>query len=446
MANIQDGAKAKSADRKLSRALLGTTVLTSLLSLFAAPEVVAQALPTTDQTGANGANNATAGAAGGAGSAASIVPGTGDLGSTSATFTGGNGGNGGPQQIFPPPGGFTPPGRGGVGGAGLVFTGVGAKSATLNGAITGGVGGAGGSTGGSTGAGGEGGNGIVGEDLSLTLGAMVSGGAGGVDNGTGQAARGFAINFTGGTNALTLATGGGLTGGIFIGGGSLNFAQPTDATISNIISGVGAISKTGNGVLTLSGTSSFSGGTTISGGVLAISSRSNLGSSASTNTLTINGGTLRATSGNSTFSTASIIGASNGTIETASGATINLAGTNTLTGQLIKTGEGTLRLSGTTSGGGGVALNQGLLDVTTNTALGTGQLTIASGATFAPLTAGLSIGNDITLGAGSGANISPQTSLTLGGVISGAQLNVIGGFGDLVLTGANTYEIRRAHV
>ncbi|MBR0237768.1 MAG: autotransporter-associated beta strand repeat-containing protein [Thermoguttaceae bacterium] len=51
---------------------------------------------------------------------------------------------------------------------------------------------------------------------------------------------------------------------------TLEFAHTSDQTVDNVISGTGAVTKTGSGVLTLSGANTYTGTTTVSGGKLNI--------------------------------------------------------------------------------------------------------------------------------------------------------------------------------
>jgi autotransporter-associated beta strand protein len=50
--------------------------------------------------------------------------------------------------------------------------------------------------------------------------------------------------------------------------GSLAFAQPTGATVANVVTGNGAVSKSGAAILTLTAANTYSGGTTVSDGTL----------------------------------------------------------------------------------------------------------------------------------------------------------------------------------
>ena len=91
------------------------------------------------------------------------------------------------------------------------------------------------------------------------------------------------------------ATIGGLTGSgnVILGnGGVLNVANSADTTFGGVISGGGALTKTGNGSLTLTGNNLYTGVTTVSNGTLLV--QGNL-----TGSVTVTGGTL---GGNGTVS------------------------------------------------------------------------------------------------------------------------------------------------
>lgn len=121
-------------------------------------------------------------------------------------------------------------------------------------------------------------------------------------------------------------------------------------------SGSGKLVKSGAGILTLSGTNSYTGATTINGGVVSIASDANLGTSPGTPTaghITLNGGTLRHTSTGIGSNFVNInrsisIGASGGTIDIPSSAAILVYAGGSISGAgniVTKTGPGTLRLS-----------------------------------------------------------------------------------------------------
>jgi fibronectin-binding autotransporter adhesin len=273
------------------------------------------------------------------------------------------------------------------------------------------------------------------------------------------------------------------------GNGTVTTVAPGAATLTagannqtSIFSGViqnggGTLSltKTGNGILTLSGSNSYSGNTTIGAGVLqvgapgAIPSGSGMGnvvfaSAANTATLDING--------NDT--------AINGLVQ-AIPSTTNLVvnnggGTNTLTVglgdvssifagviednnnfgggvlALNKVGAGTLTLAGTNNSfSGGVTVGNGVLSVGADNALGSaaGIVTINGGTLQANASFATNTSRNIVVGpasgSGSGAiSVLPGTTLALNGTIANNSSGTGGlaktaNSGILVLSGNNTY-------
>jgi autotransporter-associated beta strand protein len=143
--------------------------------------------------------------------------------------------------------------------------------------------------------------------------------------------------------------------------------------IANNTSGTGtlALTKTGTGTQTLSGTSTFTGPITVNGGQIGFpSSPATSGPLGNSTVINLDGGGLSYTaSGTNALNRSVAIGAGNGTFDVASV-------TGTLTsdtllfpvtstgGNLIKTGAGTLALSGTTmlnGGAGNVTVSDGTL-------------------------------------------------------------------------------------
>ncbi|MCR6475860.1 autotransporter-associated beta strand repeat-containing protein [Variovorax sp. ZS18.2.2] len=110
-------------------------------------------------------------------------------------------------------------------------------------------------------------------------------------------------------------------------------------------------------------------------------------------------------------------------------------------GSLIKTGAGTLTLTGDNSYSGGTQLQAGTLGVGSSTALGTGTLAMSDATTLQAAADGLKLANAITL-SGIGSIDTQAYGMTLSGAISdGATSGGLAklGTGTLTLSGANTY-------
>ena len=131
-------------------------------------------------------------------------------------------------------------------------------------------------------------------------------------------------------------------------------------TINTVLTGAGALTKTGAGTMTLAGANTYTGGTTISDCQFILSGDGTLGTGAVVN---------------------------NGTLEFAHTAEKSLPNAISGTGKVIKTGTGTVTLTGTGSFSGGLTIQKGTLICATgknqsNSQLGTGTVTIESGATL----------------------------------------------------------------
>ena len=238
------------------------------------------------------------------------------------------------------------------------------------------------------------------------------------------------INLTNGSAAQTLTISG--TG-----------ATTVTGAIADGGTGAGAIAMTGTGQLVLSGGNTYSGGTTISSGIVEVDTDTALGAGG----LTINGGTINAGGGSRTLSNNITTGGDftiggstnltlNGTLNLGGATrtiTVNNSATTTIAGaitqpwysSLVKSGSGTLVLSGNNSYTGPTTVNAGTLVLANNNALGTGSAwgqTVASGATLA-LQGGITVNPGGTTISGTGVggggairNLSGNN--TLGGQIS----------------------------
>ncbi|EDA9552733.1 AIDA autotransporter-like protein ShdA, partial [Salmonella enterica] len=222
-----------------------------------------------------------------------------------------------------------------------------------------------------------------------------------------------------GDGALTLSGANSYTGGTTISGGTLvasnvdalgsgdvtdNAAleMNTGGDFDNVISGSGQVVKSGDKTLTLSGTNTYRGGTTISGGTLVASNVNALGSGDVTD---------------------------NATLEMNTGGDFanNIGGT----GSVVKSGDKTLTLSGTNSYTGGTTISGGTLVANNVEALGTGDVT--NNATLE-----LNTGGDFTNAiSGSGQVVkSGDKTLTLSGANSYSGATTISG-GTLIATHVN---------
>ncbi|MBJ3094028.1 autotransporter outer membrane beta-barrel domain-containing protein [Salmonella enterica subsp. enterica serovar Derby] len=205
-----------------------------------------------------------------------------------------------------------------------------------------------------------------------------------------------------GDKTLTLSGANSYTGGTTISGGTLvatnvealgsgdvtdnaTLELNTGGTFDNVISGSGQVVKSGDEMLTLSGANSYTGGTTISGGTLVASNVEALGSGDVTD---------------------------NATLELNTGGDFdnNIGGT----GSVVKSGDKTLTLSGANSYTGGTTISGGTLVATNVEALGSGDVT-------------------------DNATLELNTGGTFDNVISGSGQVVKSGDEMLTLSGANSY-------
>ncbi|MFO1475854.1 MAG: autotransporter-associated beta strand repeat-containing protein [Verrucomicrobiota bacterium] len=160
-------------------------------------------------------------------------------------------------------------------------------------------------------------------------------------------------------------------------------------TISSAIqngagTGAGSLVKNGAGNLALNGTAAntFSGGLTVNGGTVTAGKANALGAGAVTvNAATVNVGTYNQSMSTLTMAGGTINGGSVITptsVQAQSGAiNVSVAGT----GSLIKSGAGTMTLSGSNSYSGGTTINGGVLNVnnTRGSGTGSGTVTVNSG-------------------------------------------------------------------
>ncbi len=205
-----------------------------------------------------------------------------------------------------------------------------------------------------------------------------------------------------GDDALTLSGSNTYTGGTLISGGTLvasnvealgtgdvtdnaTLELNTSGTFDNAISGSGQVVKSGDKMLTLSGANSYSGGTLISVGTLVASNVESLGTGDVTNNATLE-------------------------LNTGGDFTNNISGS----GQVVKSGDDALTLSGANSYTGGTLISSGTLVATNVDALGSGDVT-------------------------DNATLELNTGGTFDNAISGSGQVVKSGDETLTLSGSNTY-------
>ncbi len=225
-------------------------------------------------------------------------------------------------------------------------------------------------------------------------------------------------------------------------------------TISANLAGSGAtFVKTGTGTVTVSGNNSFDGAVTIADGTLSVASPNALGNSPSSS-ISFLGGTLQFSAGNTVDYSPRF---ANGFVETVridtNGQNVTFASPLTSSGgSLIKSGEGRLTLSGNNSYDTGTTINAGTIKATTNTALGTADVTMnnqttlhASAGTTVPnniIVSATPVGNILAgwdfspiVGGADSFGVSPYAAtttdagITTSGLVRGAGMSTTGGTG-----------------
>ncbi|WP_262589717.1 autotransporter-associated beta strand repeat-containing protein [Candidatus Pelagibacter communis] len=275
----------------------------------------------------------------------------------------------------------------------------------------------------------------AGDATNKTFSGVIQGSGGLTKTGTGTLTLSGTNTYTGDT---TISEGGitlqgqlesGNYDGVIANSGTLTVDSSSNQTLAGVISGTGALNKSGSGTLTLSGTNTYSGSTTITNGTISVSSSANLGAtpgSVDGDNIIFNGGTLSATNDFTLGANKGITLTGNGTIDVASSNTMTFDGIITDSGNLTKSGSGTLVLGGANQNDGTITVNAGILEISDQYSLGS-----SSGGTVVADGASLKITDAITI---------TNESLTLNGsgVSNGGALQAANTSGTITLTGSTT--------
>jgi fibronectin-binding autotransporter adhesin len=219
---------------------------------------------------------------------------------------------------------------------------------------------------------------------------------------------------------------------------TINTATGTASSITDIISGTGQLVKTGTGSLTLMGENTYEGGTVVNDGTLAISQDANLGKAGTS--VAITNATLALTATTTVARKLALTG-NTATINTATDTTSSITDIISGTGQLVKTGAGSLSLTGTNSYEGGTVVNGGTVTISSDANLGKAGTDVAINNATLALTANASVARKLALtGATATINTATDTTSSITDIISGTGQLVKTGAGSLSLTGTNSYE------
>ncbi|WP_143508223.1 autotransporter domain-containing protein [Pseudovibrio brasiliensis] len=256
---------------------------------------------------------------------------------------------------------------------------------------------------------------------------------------------------------------------------NLRFNQSNTGTYTGAISGAGGLTKTGNGTLILSGANSYTGGTKVEAGTLQgdiTSLNSHINTAANTSvvfdqdtnghylaimwgagSLVKEGSGTLILSGYNSYTGGTVIneGKVQGDAKTLQGDIHTAANTHAVfaqnidgtydgnlsgAGSLVKTGGGTLTLSGTNTYSGGTLINDGLLSVSDMAQLGTGDVVLNGGTFQTTGNSDLTVDSFDLDSAGGELDVSSKSLALTGDISSTGELEK-SGTGKLVLDGAS---------
>lgn len=356
-------------------------------------------------------------------------------------------------------------------------------------------------------------NGTVNSNADLALNGVIGGTGSLIKTGTGTLTLGNSNTYSGGTQVtsgtLAISTDanlGAAANGLTLNGGTLlttaaltssraltlgnnggTISDTSPLTLNGIIDGVGGLTKTGTGALTLTGENTYTGNTTITAGTLQLGNGGTTGSIVgdiiNNSALTFNHSNLFTygnaisgsgsftqqgtgtviLNGNNTYSGGTTISA--GTLQIGSGGTTGSVGGNIVnnaalvfdrsdaltysgtisgSGSLTQAGDGTLSLASANTYTGATLINSGVLQTSvTNALANSSSVAVNNGASFDLNNFSQSINNlsgdgSITLGSAT-LTINDTLDTLLSGNISGNGNLFKSGAANLTLSGTNSY-------
>ena len=202
-------------------------------------------------------------------------------------------------------------------------------------------------------------------------------------------------------------------------------------TLNGTVGDAGSISKVGLGDLVLNGSNSFIG-LDITAGTITVGSNTAAGAGA----IVLGGATTLAAGAAGLTLANAITTPGAGAIDSGTGS-FTLGGAITGNGSITKIGTGNLVLNGSNSFVG-LSVNNGSIALGTNTAAGSGFISLGQGSILAAGATGLVVANAITAH-GTDTLDSGTGVFTLTGIISGASSITKINSGNIVLLGANSF-------
>jgi autotransporter-associated beta strand protein len=212
--------------------------------------------------------------------------------------------------------------------------------------------------------------------------------------------------------------------------------QANDVVVDGLVSGTGALNKAGTGTLTLTGANTYTGVTAIDDGTLALSGTGSLASSSKV----VNNGALDISAATAGASIKALTGS--GEVQlgdkalTLTNASGDFGGTIAGTGSVV-IDHGTQSLSGNNTFSGGLQVNSGTLQASSDANLGKGTVTIGANGTLQSTGSFTSDNAFVLKGAGSTVDTHGSDVVFSGNVSGAGTLNKVGA-GTLTLTGNNS--------